>query len=58
MQTNDRDYVIKENDVIIENITMSSAAGGGEIPIASAVSSIGFYENIFFTFYYRHDDIY
>ena len=50
MQTNDRDYVIKENDVIIENITMSSAAGGGEIPIASAVSSIGFYENIFSPF--------
>ena len=48
-QPRDRDFITKENDVVIEDIRIESLAGG-EFSIREYVTSLGFFENIFSPF--------
>ena len=45
-QPRDRDFITKENDVVIEDIRIESLAGS-EFSIREYVTSLGFFENIF-----------
>jgi hypothetical protein len=48
-QPRDRDFITKENDVVIDEVRIDSLAGGG-FSIRDYVTSIGFYESIFTSF--------
>ena len=48
-QPRDRDFITKENDVVIDDVRIDSLAGGG-FSIRDYVTSIGFYESIFTSF--------